>query len=795
MTRTRWTRQDFLNARFDAGLAWVHYPEGLGGLGLSRTLQQVVDAEFAAAGSPGHNAEQNGIGLGMAAPTILAYGSDEQRQRWLRELWTGREVWCQLFSEPGAGSDLASLATRAVRDGDGWVVNGQKVWTSQAHVARRALLLARHDPDLPKHQGLTYFSVDMTAPGVEVRPLRQLTGEAQFNEVFLTDLWIPDTDRIGEVGEGWKVANATLMSERVSIGASRAAPREGGMIGPVAATWRSRPELRTPGLHDRLLRLWTDAEVARLAADRLRQQLAAGKPGPEGSAAKLVFARLNQDISALEVELNAADGLRYDDWSMRRPRGAAFFGRGPGYRYLRARANSIEGGTSEILRNIVAERVLGLPGEPRADKDVPWKDLPTMSDQADLPDLLYSDTERALADSVLSLLADRGSVDKVLARTESVETYDEGLWQAVAGDLGCAGLLIPERDGGAGASYREACSVAEALGAAVAPVPFLGSAVVATAALRSIASGAPHSVASGLPAEGTAGAPRGPVAMSAPTPFTPARAATDLLRRMADGSVTAALAVPFASAPGGAFPVSVRVAGPRPGDGSGVARLRGMVSGIADALPASVLLVPADGVPQGLYLVDVSAAGVAKAPVVSLDMTRQLCDLSFDDAPGTLIASGPAASQALEAALAAGAGVLAGELVGLAQRCLDMTVAYVRERHQFGRPVGSFQALKHRLADVWVAISQARAASRYAAACLAAGDPDAKVAVAMAKAYCSETAVHAAQECVQLHGGIGFTWEHPAHLYLKRAKADSIAFGTPDAHRAALAALVDLPAS
>ena len=187
-----------------------------------------------------------------------------------------------------------------------------------------------------------------------------------------------------------------------------------------------------------------------------------------------------------------------------------------------------------------------------------------MSDQADLPDLLYSDTERALADSVLSLLADRGSVDKVLARTESVETYDEALWQAVAGDLGCAGLLIPERDGGAGASYREACSVAEALGAAVAPVPFLGSAVVATAALRSIASGAPHSAASGLPAEGTAGAPRGPAAVSAPTPFTPARAATDLLRRMADGGVTAALAVPFASAPGSAFPVSVRVAGPAP---------------------------------------------------------------------------------------------------------------------------------------------------------------------------------------------------------------------------------------
>ena len=369
-------KQDFNNARFDAGLAWVHYPEGLGGLGVSRALQNVVDAEFAAAGAPGHNAELNAIGLGMAAPTILAYGSDEQQKRWLRGLWTGEEIWCQLFSEPGAGSDLAALATRAVQDGEEWVANGQKVWTSLAQHARRALLIARTDPDVPKHQGLTYFAVDMTDPGVEVRPLRQLTGEAEFNEIFLTDVRIPDADRIGPVGAGWKVANATLMSERVSIGASRGAARESGMIASAARTWRSRPELRTPGLHDRMLRLWTEAEVARLAGERLRQQLAVGKPGPEGSAAKLVFARLNQEISGFEVELAGGDGLRYDDWTMRRPEHANFYGRGPGYRYLRARGNSIEGGTSEILRNIVAERVLGLPAEPRVDKDVPWKDLP-----------------------------------------------------------------------------------------------------------------------------------------------------------------------------------------------------------------------------------------------------------------------------------------------------------------------------------------------------------------------------------------------------------------------------------
>jgi len=368
-------RLDFLRARFDAGLAWVHYPPGLGGLGAPRSLQAIADAELAAAGAPDNNPRRIGIGLGMAAPTILAFGTPEQQHRWLRPLWTGEQVWCQLFSEPGAGSDLAGLATRAERAGDGWRVSGQKVWTSMAHQARWAILVARTDPDVPKHAGLSYFALDMTAPGVEVRPLRQLTGEAEFNEVFLADAPIPDTDRIGAVGEGWRVATATLMNERVAIGGGTL-PREGGMIGGAVATWRDHPELRTPGLHDRLLRLWLDAEVARIAGARLRQQLTAGQPGPEGSAAKLVFARLNQEISALEVELAGGEGLRYDDWTMRRPEAANFYGRGPGYRYLRAKGNSIEGGTSEILRNIIAERVLGLPPEIRVDKDVPWKDLP-----------------------------------------------------------------------------------------------------------------------------------------------------------------------------------------------------------------------------------------------------------------------------------------------------------------------------------------------------------------------------------------------------------------------------------
>jgi len=379
---------------------------------------------------------------------------------------------------------------------------------------------------------------------------------------------------------------------------------------------------------------------------------------------------------------------------------------------------------------------------------------------AGMPDLLYGEAETELRAAVRSLLDDRCGWREVLARTETAETYDTGLWRVLAADLGCAGLLIPESSGGAAASYREAAVVAEETGRAVAPVPYLGSAVVATTALL-------------------------------------AAGDDELLTALADGTATAALAVPFASVPGARPEPTVRL-GPAPraqghGDHERGYRLTGSVPGVADALPAAVLLVPADGVPYGLYAVRAAGAGVSVAPVVSLDMNRQLADVTLDDVPGRRIATGAAAERAVAAALTAGAAVLAAEQLGTAERCLEITVAYLKERHQFARPIGSFQALKHRAADLWVGVTQARAAARYAAACLAREDPDTPVAVALAKAACSDIAVRAAQECVQLHGGIGFTWEHPAHLYLKRAKSSSIGFGTPDRHRASLAGLADLP--
>ncbi|AGZ53209.1 acyl-CoA dehydrogenase family protein [Mycobacterium kansasii] len=368
--------RDFLGARFDAGLAWVHFPVGFGGLDLPHTYQAQVDAQLAAAGAPPAGGGRNIIGIGMAAPTIAAFGTEDQKRKFLRPLFTGEHLYCQLFSEPGAGSDLAGVATRAVRDGDDWIVNGQKVWTSMAQHAQLAILVARTNPDVPKHAGLTYFLCDMRQPGIDIRPLRQITGEAEFNEVFLTDVRVPDANRLGPEGGGWRVATTTLNNERVAIGARTGIPREGGHIGRVTEAWRDQPALRNPAMHDEMMRLWVEAEVLRLTGERLRQQAATGQPGPEGAGMKVAFARLAQQISGFELELHPESGMGYDDWTLRRPETVDLIGRGPGYRYLRARGNSIEGGTSEILRNTISERVLGLPGEHRVDKTVAWKDLP-----------------------------------------------------------------------------------------------------------------------------------------------------------------------------------------------------------------------------------------------------------------------------------------------------------------------------------------------------------------------------------------------------------------------------------
>ena len=374
--RDRAADRAFRAARFDAGLAVVHFARGEGGRNLDASLQPVAEAAFARAGAADHTA-RNVIGLGMAMPTIRAHGTAGQKARFLRPCFTGEQIWCQLFSEPGAGSDLASLATRAVRDGEDFVVTGQKVWTSLGHVADRGILLARTDPDVPKHHGLSYFLVDMHAPGVEVRPLRQLTGEAEFNEVYLTEVRVPAGDLLGEVGQGWPVAMTTLANERVWIGARPRARGTGPIGQAVQAYRRAAAEGRAdPTAAERLMLLWTRAEAARLTNLRAAERVG-GQPGPEGSIAKLQMAELNKAIYELCVDLLGTDGLLIDGYAETASDSTAVHGDADVRRaYLRSLANSIEGGTSEVLRNVLGERVLGLPGEPRADRDVSWRQLP-----------------------------------------------------------------------------------------------------------------------------------------------------------------------------------------------------------------------------------------------------------------------------------------------------------------------------------------------------------------------------------------------------------------------------------
>ncbi len=374
----------FRQKQYEHGLAWVHFPEGHGGLGLSPKMNMVVFDEISKHSKVvHHDPPASIIGIGMGAPVVLTYGTEEMKKTLLPKIFSGEEVWCQLFSEPGAGSDVAGLSSLAVREGDDWVVNGQKVWTTVAHLARWGMLLTRTNPDAPKHDGLSYFVLDMQAPGVEVRPLYQITGEAEFNEVFLNDVRIPHDRMLGKEGQGWRVAITTLMNERVAIGGGGSKKKGGGATAQLLKLWQGRKQgATTPAqeamLRDRVTRAYIDNELLRLTSQRARASQKAGNPGPEGSVSKLAQAEINKRMWETAIDVMGADGLSFEaGYELRQSAGMPDSVEGLAkYQFLRSRANSIEGGTSEIMRNILGERVLGLPGEPRVDKDVPWKDVP-----------------------------------------------------------------------------------------------------------------------------------------------------------------------------------------------------------------------------------------------------------------------------------------------------------------------------------------------------------------------------------------------------------------------------------
>ena len=371
--------KEFWGKQFDLGLAWVQFPEGAGGLGLNPKYQLMVIETLRNEGISQQNRVANILGIGMGAPTIIEYGTEEQISKYLRPMFTTEEIWCQLFSEPGSGSDLASLSTKAVDDGDGYIVNGQKVWTTLGHLAKWGLIVTRTDPNVPKHRGLTFFIVDMESEGVDVRPLRQITGEAEFNEVYFTDVKIPKENILGSLGEGWRVSLTILMNERVAIGGN-VRERGSGAPGHLVQLWKEK-NLQDPVTRDKLIKLWIEQEAVRLTNMRAVENREKGTPGPEGSTSKLYEAEINKASYEFGMDMLGNDGLLF-------PRGYAltqpelnFENETFGFTdtqslFLRSRANSIEGGTSEIMRNIIAERVLGLPSEPKLDKDKAWKDIP-----------------------------------------------------------------------------------------------------------------------------------------------------------------------------------------------------------------------------------------------------------------------------------------------------------------------------------------------------------------------------------------------------------------------------------
>jgi alkylation response protein AidB-like acyl-CoA dehydrogenase len=345
------------------------WPEEFGGLSGEVWMQTVIRSELVQYRLP--TVSINLLGVGLAGPTLIAHGTQEQKERYLRKILSAEEVWCQLFSEPGSGSDLASLSTRAVRDGDEWVVNGQKVWTTIAQFSQFGMLLARTNPDVPKHEGLSYFIMDMKSPGVDVRPLKQMTGSSEFNEVFLSDVRIPDPNRVGDVGDGWRCARTTLMNERVTLA--------GISLDPVSFTggvrrdaWQSYlegiPDRTDPSVRQRLAQFYIESEVKEITAFRANSaRLRGQQPGPEGSVNKVFNAEYNQRRSNFAVDAN---GIAATAWMPRDTRAEA-----RAVTFLRARANTIEGGTSEVLRNQMAERILGLPRDVEVDKDVAWADV------------------------------------------------------------------------------------------------------------------------------------------------------------------------------------------------------------------------------------------------------------------------------------------------------------------------------------------------------------------------------------------------------------------------------------
>jgi acyl-CoA dehydrogenase len=711
-------------AWFEAALSrgWTAptWPAAYGGGGLSREEGGILTEELNRRGIP---RPLVGFGLSMIGPIILAYGTEAQKRLHLTRIARGEVRWCQGYSEPGAGSDLAGLACRAEQDGDHFVVSGQKIWTSFADRADWIFCLVRTAPT--KHSGITFLLIDMTSPGIEVRPIELISGSSPFCETFLTDVRVPVDNVVGEINAGWGIARALLGHERDSIGE---AIINGGSRPPILANFSLRDHAldligtdAAGRLADPILRAAVaDHEitrtVGRITLQRIRDTLqSVGRPGPETSIVKVFGTELNQDRWALAQRILGLEGLY---WENDDPTHHAL-----ARTWLRSRGNTIEGGTSEVQLNIIATSVLGLPRMSSSGRATPAGPAPT-------PASLLTDEQAMISDAARDFLAASAPISRARAMRDSGTPFDPALWaQMVA--LGWSALLIDEDAGGFGLGMTELALVCEHLGGNLTPHPLL-SVALSTAILAD----------------------------------DPAQ-----LAAIAEGAVVALADHEPRSRGGARRTVAEPVAG-------GL-RLTGEKSAVLDAAAASAFLITATG-PDGapvLALVPSDAPGVTVTAERRLD-GRDSGRVRLSGAIGRAL---PA--DRLPAAIDRATVALCAEMLGAMQAIFSRTLEYLKTRQQFGRPIGSFQALQHRAARLYIDIELCRAAVA-AAATIADTDTAALPAHAsMAKVRCSEVFERTALEAIQLHGGIGMTDEHDAGLFLKRARVAAVTFGSADFHR------------
>ncbi|MEE4023389.1 acyl-CoA dehydrogenase family protein [Gordonia sp. PKS22-38] len=703
----------------DAGLAAPGWPTSVGGLGLDVTDQLDYHRMMTAAGAPKHPCSLSFI----VAPTLIVHGTPEQRQRYLEPLLRAEEFWCQGFSEPGAGSDLASLSTRAVRDGDTYRVTGQKIWTTMADRADWMFALVRTGPAGRGTAGITYLLIAMDSPGVEVRPLRDAAGGRHFAEVFFDDVVVPVANRVGAEGEGWSIMRTSLGHERATAFLADEVKYR-TTVDKVARLAVARGYRDDALVRQELAALETDVRTITTNSARALSAVLRGEdPGAIASINRLVKSEFEQRMHRLALRLTGAGAVLG-----RRSAGAVDGGRWT-HGYLMTRASTIGAGTAEIQRNTIAESVLGLPshrGEGRR--------APTVSPGRPLaaPGSDEAAVRSAVGDVVSSLVETDSLLSGRIDRTQ--------VWRSLV-EFGLPGLAFPESVGGGGAPLGLMCAAVEEAAHHLAPVPLVPT-ISALALLSAVG-------------------------------------ATDAATRVISGARAAVVVAPQETVWNTAGPAeatgSVRI------DDNGV--LSGTVSCVVGAPDAELLVVVAASAEAGDAAVVVVEQADARIMVEEpLDLTASVGAVGFDGVRGVLAATGDTAKRAVAEAERITLLVLAADSIGVATRAVAMAVDWAGQREQFGRPIGSFQAVSHRCADMLVDAEGARNQVQAAAAVDPASD-DADMLARLAAAHALSAAVRVSEACIQVHGGIGFTWEHPAHLLLRRALSNEACRIRPEALR------------